>query len=96
LRFIEKENGGGTNKKALAFYIRKTENGVRKTEFMKICFFVNLAFYSLKRRGILRSPYGSLRMTAFICAFSRIANFRTPHAFRFPHSVFRFPNKGDL
>ncbi len=27
LRFIEKENGRGT-KKALAFYIRKTENGI--------------------------------------------------------------------
>jgi len=27
LRFIEKENGGGTTKKALAFYIRSAECG---------------------------------------------------------------------
>jgi len=34
LRFIEKKNGGGTNKKALAFYIRKAECRKQKTEFV--------------------------------------------------------------
>jgi len=42
LRFIEKKNGGGTIKKALAFLFIK-----QKTEFVKIYFFVNLVFYRI-------------------------------------------------
>jgi len=32
-------------------------------------------FFSLARRGILRSAYASLRMTAFVCAFSNFDEF---------------------
>jgi len=43
---------------------RKTECRKQKTEFVKIRFFLNLTFYSLTRRGILRFANAPLRMTA--------------------------------
>jgi len=53
LRFIEKENGGGTNKKALAFYI--SENGKMEKRKNGICensLFCKFDFFThLKGRG---------------------------------------------
>jgi len=69
-------------------------------EFVKIRFFVNLTFSALARRGILRSAYASLRMTAVtengmrktengICENSLFREFKdfTPHSALRTHSA---------